>query len=82
MITKVEKVYRARISNGVIVEDTDFKVVYRAALRELRNTYGHSVYFEHGSAQLQYGVLTIVYYGSSIKDSFIELRDIGSLTVF
>lgn len=82
MITKVEKVYRARISNGVILEDSDFKNVYKAALRELRVTYGHSLYFDYGFAELQYGVLTTVYQGSSVNAGFIVMRGICDLTVY
>lgn len=82
MVTKVSKIYRAQLSNGLRIEQEtgDFKSLYRAAVRELRNEYGHSLYFEHGSCDISYGVGTTVYEGDRIKTGYIELRDICTIT--
>ena len=82
MVTQVQKVYRAQLSNGIRIEVSDgsFKSLYRAAVRELRNEYGHSLYFEHGSCDISYGVGTTVYEGDRIKTGYIELRSICTIT--
>lgn len=48
--------YYARLSNGTILEAGNCKDLYYAAMRELKDFYGNSLFYEYGSAGLYYGV--------------------------
>lgn len=77
-------VYRAKISNGIILEDTCLKNVYYGALRELKDEYGHRLYFSWGECEITLGVSTTVVpiaRGRS-RGGYIELKKICMLRVF
>lgn len=74
--------YEARLSNGVILEDTNFRNVYRAALREIRSEYGHSLYFNRGQADISLCVVTDVHAGSRYVSSRAEVRKICKMRVY
>lgn len=86
MITRIEikAAYRGRCENGTIIEGDDFKSVYYACLRELRDDYGHSLYFEIGHCEFSYGAEMTIY-DDSLKyprSCYEAIRDIGELSVF
>lgn len=84
MVIKSFICYRAELSNGIILEndESDFKSLYRCAVRELKSDFGYSSFFECGYAEISYGVTTEVYEGSYVKASFIEVRRICKIHVF
>lgn len=83
MVIRSFKCYRAVVSNGVILENAcSFKNVFRGAVRELKGSYGHSLYFTNGYAELSFGVLTEVWEGSRCRSSWIELRKIARIDCF
>lgn len=76
-------IYRAEVSNGVILEASTFKTLWKRAIAELHDSYGNSLYFENGSAQLSWGVLTtVIYAGKREKYGYIKMNDLGELRVF
>ena len=85
-----EVLYRAKISNGIILKnDRDFKAVYRGAVRELRCSYGNSTYFESGFAILEQGVSTRCWIpdehyksGGFWRSSWISIREICRIDCF
>ena len=84
MIIQTHHLYRAKLSNGVILENTmgSFKNVFRGAVRELKDSYGHSLFFECGHAELSEGIETECWRGSSCRTSWIELRKICRIDCF
>ena len=85
MIIKTSAIYRAKISNGIMLENDatgeGFKSLFKGVVLELKTEYGHMCYFTTGTADISYGVLTEVYQGSRIKSSYIELRKIAEVRV-
>lgn len=82
MEIKTEVRYVARLTNGIILEDSDFRNVYRGAVRELRAQYGHSLYFDCGKADISLCVVTEVYYdGSRYTSARAELRKICTIDI-
>ena len=85
MIIEAREIYRAVLSNGIILENDatgeGFKNLFKGAVRELKSEYGHMLYFTTGTADISYGVITEVYQGSRIKSSYIELREIAAVRV-
>ena len=83
MVIKSEVIYRAELSNGVILENDEsrFKEFFRCVVCELRDSYGHSLYFESGSGTVYYGVLTTVYQGSRTVSSFCPLEELCTVHV-
>lgn len=77
-----EVFYVARLTNGIILEDPDFRNVYRAAVRELRSEYGHSLYFNRGHADIDLCVVTDVYRGSRCDTGRIVLRNVCGLNIY
>lgn len=77
-----EVCYRARITSGIILEHDNLKDLFRHAVRELRNEYGNSLFFECGKAEIEYGIDTQIevrpgYY----KGSFTVLRKICEIDI-
>lgn len=76
-------IYRANVSNGVILESSTFKSLWKRAIAELHDSYGDSLYFETGSAQLSWGIETSVFYdGDCCRTSYIRMDDLGELRVY
>ena len=65
-------VYYARIPNGIILEDSDLKNVYYAALREMKATYGHSLFFDSGSVIIRSGFRVEWWNGHFWKFKYME----------
>lgn len=86
MITRIETeaVYRGKCDNGVIITGPTFKGVYRDCLREMRDSYGHNLFFEIGRCEFDYGAEMTIYDDSQKypRSSFESMRRIGELTVF
>lgn len=86
MITRIETeaVYHGRCDNGVIITGPTFKGVYRACLREMRDSYGHNLFFEIGRCEFEYGAEMVIYDDSQEcpHSVFEPTRRIGELTVF
>lgn len=49
--------YYCKMTNGVTIEADDFKTVFNAARREIRNTYGHGLYYDCGIGIIYYGLV-------------------------
>lgn len=83
MVIRSYKCYRAQVSNGVVLEnEKSFKNVFRGAVRELKDSYGHSVFFECGYAVLSEGIETECWQGNHCRTSWIELRKIARIDCF
>ena len=83
MVINSEVIYRAELSNGIILEndETRFKELFRGVVRELRDSYGHSLYFESGSGTVYYGVLTTIHCGGKTVSSFCPLEELCTVHV-
>lgn len=76
-------VYRAKLSNGIILEDTCLKNVYYGALRELKDEYGHRLYYSWGECEITYGASTVVSVAPGRgRSGYIELKKICMIRVF
>ena len=56
MNKKATVVYYAKTEEGIILQDDSFRNVYDACKHELKGSYGHSLFYDIGSAKIYEGV--------------------------
>lgn len=82
-----EVVYRAKIPNGIILENVGpdkFKALYKGAIRELRDWYGQQKKFLYGCCRITEGIeVTVQQEGCKYpRWEYIPLRDICKIHIF
>ena len=76
-----EFVYYARTPHDVILEAYDLKTVYYAALREMKATYGHSLFFDSGSVIIRSGFRVEWWNGHCWEFKYVECDQLLRINV-
>lgn len=71
--------YYCQLETGIILEDTDFRNVYNATRLELRNAFGHSLFFDCSTATIYEGILVEWTEEGRNKFTYVPLRPVVTM---
>lgn len=72
-------VYYAKMDDGCILEDVEFRNVYNAVKYELRIQHGHSLYYDFGHATIYKGVVLEWTEQECLHCKYIPIRPIVTM---